>query len=129
MMLKTNPKKMFQPLIFQSISWIFSILTLFLIFASIGYIISPDKIVITNSITSNFSNSRICACRIFADYFKFALPHVRYRVACECDVKFAGQFSNVLVQSHRFLHYFPSNSLRPRRSFLEVRNRENNARD
>lgn len=54
MMLKTNPKKMFQPLIFQSISWIFSILTLFLIFASIGYIISPDKIVITNSITSSF---------------------------------------------------------------------------
>ena len=54
MMLKTNPKKMFQPLIFQAISWIFSILTLFLIFASIGYIISPDKIVITNSITSSF---------------------------------------------------------------------------
>jgi uncharacterized protein (TIRG00374 family) len=54
MMLKTNPKKMFQPLIFQSISWMFSILTLFLIFASIGYIISPDKIIITNSITSNF---------------------------------------------------------------------------
>ncbi len=53
MMLKTNPKKMFQPLVFQSISWMFGILTLFLIFASIGYIINPEKIIITNSITTN----------------------------------------------------------------------------
>lgn len=53
MMLKTNPKKMLQPMIFQLISWVFSILTLFLIFASIGYIMSPDKIIITNSITAN----------------------------------------------------------------------------
>ncbi len=61
MMLKTNPKKMFQPLIFQAISWIFSILTLFLIFASIGYIISPDKIIITNSITANFQTQGFAA--------------------------------------------------------------------
>ena len=53
MMLKTDPKKMFQPMIFQVASWVFAILTLFLIFASLGYIISPDKIIITNSITSN----------------------------------------------------------------------------
>ena len=53
LMLKTAPKKMFQPIIFQFASWIFSILTLFFIFASLGYIISPDKIIITNSITSN----------------------------------------------------------------------------
>jgi uncharacterized protein (TIRG00374 family) len=53
MMLKTNPKKMFQPMIFQVVSWMFGILALFLIFASIGYIISPDKIIITNSITAN----------------------------------------------------------------------------
>lgn len=53
MMLKTDPKKMFQPLIFQAISWVFSILTLFLIFASIGYLIDPAKIIVTNSITIN----------------------------------------------------------------------------
>ena len=61
MMLKTNPKKMFQPLVFQSISWMFNILTLFLIFASIGYIISPDKIIITNSITSSFQTQGFAA--------------------------------------------------------------------
>jgi hypothetical protein len=59
MMLKTNPKKMFQPLIFQSISWMFGIITLFLIFASIGYIISPDKIIITNSIIANIQTQGI----------------------------------------------------------------------
>lgn len=61
MMLKTNPKKMFQPLIFQALSWMFAILTLFLIFASIGYIISPDKIIITNSITSTFQTQGFAA--------------------------------------------------------------------
>jgi hypothetical protein len=61
MMLKTNPKKMFQPMIYQSISWVFSILTLFLIFASIRYIISPDKIIITNSITANFQTQGFAA--------------------------------------------------------------------
>jgi uncharacterized protein (TIRG00374 family) len=53
MTLKTDPKTMFQPILFQVISWMFCIMTLFLIFASIGYIISPEKIVITNSITTN----------------------------------------------------------------------------
>jgi len=53
MMLKTNSRKMFKPMAFQVVSWVFSILTLFLIFASIGYIISPEKIIITNSITVN----------------------------------------------------------------------------
>lgn len=61
MMLKTNPKKMFQPLLFQAISWVFGILTLFLIFASIGYIISPDKIIITNSVTSSFQTQGFAA--------------------------------------------------------------------
>lgn len=53
MTLKTNPQKMFQPMIFQAVSWMFGILTLFLIFASIGYIINPEKIIIANSITAN----------------------------------------------------------------------------
>lgn len=53
MMLKTNPKEMLQPLVFQAIAWAFDILTLFIIFASIGYIVSPDKIIITNTIAVN----------------------------------------------------------------------------
>lgn len=59
MMLKTNPKSMFQPLIYQAISWVFGIVTLFLIFASIGYIISPDKIIIANSIIVNIQTQGV----------------------------------------------------------------------
>jgi uncharacterized protein (TIRG00374 family) len=47
---KTNPKGMIQPLIFQMIAWSFDVLTLFVIFASLGYIVGPDKIIITNTI-------------------------------------------------------------------------------
>jgi glycosyltransferase 2 family protein len=53
MTLKTNPKAMIQPVIYQTIAWGFDILTLFIIFASIGYIVSPDKILITNTIAVN----------------------------------------------------------------------------
>lgn len=59
MMLKTNPKSMFQPLIYEAISWLFGIITLFLIFASIGYIISPDKIIIVNSIIVNIQTQGV----------------------------------------------------------------------
>ncbi len=53
MIMKTNPKGMLKPAFFQITAWAFEIVTLFCIFASIGYIISPDKIIITNVIVVN----------------------------------------------------------------------------
>jgi uncharacterized protein (TIRG00374 family) len=53
MIMKTNIKGMLKPALYQTAAWVFDILTLFLIFASIGYIISPDKIIITNEIVVN----------------------------------------------------------------------------
>ncbi len=51
--MKTNPKSMFSPIVFQIMAWAFDILTLFLIFYSIGYFAFPDKIIIVNSIVGN----------------------------------------------------------------------------
>jgi uncharacterized protein (TIRG00374 family) len=53
MIMKTNAKGMLKPALYQTIAWAFDITVLFLIFASIGYIISPDKIIITNEIVVN----------------------------------------------------------------------------
>jgi len=51
--MKTNPKSLFSPIVFQIMAWAFDILTLFLIFYSIGYFAFPDKIIIVNSIVGN----------------------------------------------------------------------------
>ncbi len=60
MMLKTNPKKMFQPLIFQAISWMFGILTLFPDFC-INRLHNKPRQNHNNKLNNiNFSNSRIC---------------------------------------------------------------------
>ncbi len=47
---RKQPKSLVQPMIFQALSWFFDILVLFLIFASIGYVVPPDKVIITNTI-------------------------------------------------------------------------------
>jgi uncharacterized protein (TIRG00374 family) len=57
--LKTNPKTLFQTAFFQTIAWSFDIMSLFLVFASIGYIVSPDKIIITNIIAGNLQSQGI----------------------------------------------------------------------
>jgi uncharacterized protein (TIRG00374 family) len=54
--LKDNPKTLFQTAFFQTIAWSFDIIGLFLVFASIGYIVSPDKIIITNIISGNLQS-------------------------------------------------------------------------
>jgi len=54
--LKDNPKTLFQTAFFRTIAWSFDIIGLFLVFASIGYIISPDKIIITNIISGNLQS-------------------------------------------------------------------------
>ncbi len=53
MTMKTNARGMLKPALYQAMAWVFDIMTLFLIFASIGYIVSPDKIIITNEIAVN----------------------------------------------------------------------------
>jgi uncharacterized protein (TIRG00374 family) len=50
MIMKTNPKVLIQPAIFQSLSWVVDVITRLLVFVAIGYAISPDKIIITNTI-------------------------------------------------------------------------------
>jgi uncharacterized protein (TIRG00374 family) len=51
--LKANPKTLFKTTFFQMIAWSFDIIALFLVFASIGYIVTPDKVIITNIISGN----------------------------------------------------------------------------
>jgi uncharacterized protein (TIRG00374 family) len=50
MIIKTNPKCLIQPAIWQTLSWIFDIFTRLLIFMAIGYAITADKIIITSTI-------------------------------------------------------------------------------
>ena len=50
MTLKTNPRSMAKPMIFQTLSWVFDILVLCSVFAALGQIVGPDKLVITNSL-------------------------------------------------------------------------------
>ena len=51
--IRKNPKSFLQPLGFQIIAWCFDIMTLFLIFVSLGYFVGADKVIITNSIVTN----------------------------------------------------------------------------
>jgi len=51
--LRANPKSLLQSGFFQIIAWSLDILALFFIFASIGYIVPVDKVIITNSISVN----------------------------------------------------------------------------
>jgi hypothetical protein len=44
---------MVKPLVFQTITWIFDIIALFVVFVALGSIVGVDKIVITNTIVNN----------------------------------------------------------------------------
>jgi uncharacterized protein (TIRG00374 family) len=59
MTLKTKPKTMVKPVAFQIAGWIFDLLALFLIFVSISYPVSVDKIIITNTIAVNFQTQGV----------------------------------------------------------------------
>ena len=50
LILKTRPKSLIQPALLQALTWVVDILTHLLIFIAIGYAISADKIIITNTI-------------------------------------------------------------------------------
>jgi len=51
--LKANPKTLFQTIFLQATAWTFEIVALFVVFASIGYLVSPDKVIITNILAAN----------------------------------------------------------------------------
>src|SRR4030066_659653 len=59
MIIKKKPKRMIKPMIFQTMTWIFSIVALYLVFVSLGTIIGLDKIIITNTIVSTISNQGV----------------------------------------------------------------------
>lgn len=48
-----NPKVLTQPLIFSFFAWGLEVFTLFLVFASLGFIVMPDKVIIVRSIAGN----------------------------------------------------------------------------
>jgi uncharacterized protein (TIRG00374 family) len=50
MIMKTNPRVLVRPAIFQTLTWVVDVVTRLLVFVAIGYAISPDKIIITNTI-------------------------------------------------------------------------------
>lgn len=57
--IRKNPKAMLEPLLFQAVGLVFNILALYLIFASIGYLVSPDKVIITNSIVTTIQTQGV----------------------------------------------------------------------
>ncbi len=48
-----KPKVFLQPLLFSFIAWGFEVFTLFLVFAALGSLVSPDKVIIVRSIAGN----------------------------------------------------------------------------
>src|SRR4030067_2352675 len=59
MIIKNKPKSMIKPVIFQTMTWVCSIVALYLVFVSLGTIIGLDKIIITNTIVSTISNQGV----------------------------------------------------------------------
>ncbi len=59
MLIKNNPKSMFRPAIFQTFTWVFDVLTLYLVFVALGSLIGFDKVVITNTIVSNIQGQGV----------------------------------------------------------------------
>jgi uncharacterized protein (TIRG00374 family) len=72
--LKANPKTLFQTVFFQTIAWSFEIIALFLVFASIGYIVPADKVIITNILSGNLQAQGV-ALAGFAQVVS-SIPHL-----------------------------------------------------
>jgi uncharacterized protein (TIRG00374 family) len=53
MSMKNHPRAMVKPLVFQTITWIFDIIALFVVFVALGSMVGVDKVVITNTIVNN----------------------------------------------------------------------------
>jgi uncharacterized protein (TIRG00374 family) len=57
--IKTNPKRMVKPVVFLTLTWVFEVLSFFLVFAALGEFIGIDKVVITNTIVSNIQGQGV----------------------------------------------------------------------
>lgn len=59
MTIKTKPKSIIKPLILQIFAWVFDLLALLLIFASLGQFIGFDKVLIANTIVNNIQSQGV----------------------------------------------------------------------
>jgi uncharacterized protein (TIRG00374 family) len=59
MSIKSNPKGMVKPIVYQVFTWIFDIVSLFVVFVALGSLIGVDKVVITNTIVSNIQGQGV----------------------------------------------------------------------
>ncbi|MCW4017960.1 MAG: flippase-like domain-containing protein [Candidatus Bathyarchaeota archaeon] len=57
--IKKKPKSMIEPILLQSVAWAFDILSLFIVFAALGSLITPDKIIIANTIVVNLQSQGV----------------------------------------------------------------------
>jgi hypothetical protein len=64
MSMKTNPKAMIKPLFFQSLTWLFQILSFFFVFIALGFSVGIDKIVITSTIITIFQGQGVALAGI-----------------------------------------------------------------
>lgn len=48
-----NPRVLFKPMLFSFFAWGFEVITLLFVFASLGQLIAPDKVIIVRSIAGN----------------------------------------------------------------------------
>ena len=53
MSMKNRPRAMVKPIVFQTITWIFDIIALYVVFVALGSMVGVDRVVITNSIVNN----------------------------------------------------------------------------
>jgi glycosyltransferase 2 family protein len=59
MSIKTNPKSMVKPIVYQCLAWVFDVMTLFLVFVALGSFVGFDKVLITNTIVSNIQGQGV----------------------------------------------------------------------
>ena len=59
MSIKSNPKAIVKPIVFQTIAWVFEILALYFVFVALGSQIAPDKILITNTVVSTIRDQGV----------------------------------------------------------------------
>ena len=59
MTVRSNPKSMVKPIIYQVFTWIFDVLTLFVVFIAIGSYVGIDKVIITNTVVSNIQGQGV----------------------------------------------------------------------
>ena len=62
--IKSNPKAMVKPVVFQSFTWVFEVLAFFFVFTALGSLIGIDKVVITNTIVSNVQGQGVALAGI-----------------------------------------------------------------